>query len=104
MPPSMAMRAALATVLPFMIISASRSLSWSRPSRSASRPGTRVEYQIVLPQRGLDLSELDALTTDLDLVIDPAAVLDLPVRRVPAEVPRAECAPAGGYWQRRQCG
>ena len=41
----------------------------------------------LLGQRGLDLSQLDAETADLDLLVDAAQVLEVPAREPAAEVP-----------------
>src|SRR5262249_44570691 len=43
----------------------------------------------VLGEHGLDLAQLDAEPPDLDLMVEPAEVLDEPVVAQAAEVPRA---------------
>lgn len=49
--------------------------------------GDRRARHIVVPhQRGLDLGRLDAEPADLELVVGPAEVLELPVRPPPGEV------------------
>ena len=84
--------------------------SSTAPGRRDHVPGQPPVAGLVLPHRhrrgrhprlggqhGLDLAELDPEPADLDLVIGPAQVLQLPVRRSTGPGPRSgtSAAPAG---------
>ena len=52
------------------------------------RPDHAVAHPALGPQRAFDLPELDPIAVQLDLVVDPTAELDAPVRQGPRQVAR----------------
>jgi len=54
-----------------------------------AEPHHGVPDAAVLAQRPFDFTELDPVAVQLDLVVDPTAELDHPVREVPCHVARA---------------
>src|ERR1044071_1108875 len=69
--------------------------AWSILARHDSGPGDSV----VLPEDDLDLTELDAETSDLDLMIDAPQEFQVPVR-VPADRVTGPVAPVAWLPQR----
>ena len=52
------------------------------------RPDDGVAHPALGLQRAFDLPELDPIAVQLDLVVDPTAELDAPVRQGPRQVAR----------------
>ena len=56
--------------------------------RVVERPDHGIAHTTLRPQRAFDLPELDPVAVQLDLVVDPTAELEAPVRQRSRQVAR----------------
>jgi hypothetical protein len=54
-----------------------------------AREQDRIPHAAMLPQHCLDLPQLDPVAVDLDLMIDPAAELEVPIGKVAGQIARS---------------